>query len=137
LHRYCSIRHTYITEEIKKTISTKEAEISKAITSTDAQLAEVESALGEIRLTDSANNQSQDKQDITNAVKQIEEERAALDCSRELLKELLSKAREDVIARAARESQDRSTRVTFGNKNSGFQAGIINGSISGISFGGK
>ena len=70
-------------------------------------------------------------------VKQIEEEQAALNYLQELLKELLLKAQEDVIVRATRESQDRLTRVIFRNKNSGFQAGIINGSISGISFRGK
>jgi hypothetical protein len=137
LHRYSSIRHTHITEEIRKTILTKEAEISKAITSTDRQLAEVESALGEIHLTGSRHERGQNEEDITNAVKQIEEERAALGSSRKLLEELLSKAREDVIARAASESQIRSTQVTFGNNNSGFQIGISNGPISGISFGGK
>lgn len=134
MHRYSSIRHTHITEEIRKTISTKEAEISDAITSTDTQLAEVEGALRDICLAD---GQGQNEGDITNAVKQIEEERAALGCSRKLLEELLSKTRDDVIARAASESQKRLTRVTFGNHNSGFQAGIVNGPISGISFGGK
>jgi hypothetical protein len=33
--------------------------------------------------------------------------------------------------------QTGSTTVTFGAQNSGFQAGVINGPISGISFGGK
>jgi hypothetical protein len=122
---------------MRKTISTKEAEVSKAIMSTDRQLAEVESTLGEIYLTGSRHERDQNEEDVTNAVKQIEEERAALGSSRKLLEELLSKAQEDVIARAACESQNRSTRVTFGNNNSGFQIGISNGPISGISFGGK
>jgi len=112
-------------------------EISKAITSTNTQLAEVESTLGEIRLTNSTHEQGQNEEDATNAVKQIEEERTALGCLRKLLEELLSKARQDVIARAASEGQKRSTEVTFGSNNSGFQAGIINGPIGGISFGGK
>jgi membrane-bound lytic murein transglycosylase B len=133
LHRHSSIRHTHITEEIRKTISTKEAEISNAITSIDTQLADVEGALRDVSLTD---EQGQNEEDMRNAVKQIEEERAALGCSQKLLEELLSKTRDDVIARAASESQKRSTEVTFGNNNSGFQAGIINGPISGISFGG-
>jgi len=120
LHRYSSIRYTYITEEIRKTISTKEVEISKAITSTNTQLAEVESTLGEICLTDSIYEQGQNEEDVTNAVKQIEEERAALGCSRKLLEELLSKAREDVIARAVNQGQKRLTEVTFGSNNSGF-----------------
>jgi hypothetical protein len=45
--------------------------------------------------------------------------------------------REEVIAKATSESQNRSTQVTFGNQNSGFQIGISYGPISGISFGGK
>lgn len=90
-----------------------------------------------MHLTGSRHERGQNEEDITNAVKQIEEERAALGSSRKLLEELLSKAREDVIARAASENQNRSTEVTFGNNNSGFQIGISNGPISGISFGGK
>ncbi|OCK85163.1 hypothetical protein K432DRAFT_343639 [Lepidopterella palustris CBS 459.81] len=132
---YSSIRHTHITEEIRKTISMKEAEISNAITSTDLQLAEMETALGEIRLTGSAHEEGQNEEDITNAVKQIEEEQVALGGSRTLLEELLSKAREDFIARAASESKKRSTGVTFGNSNSGFQAGVVIGPISGVTFG--
>ncbi|KAF2807031.1 uncharacterized protein BDZ99DRAFT_422403 [Mytilinidion resinicola] len=134
---YSSIRHTHITEEIRKTISTNEAEISKAITLTASQLADVEAALREARLTVPTHDQGQNNEDIISSVKQVEEEQAALSCSRKLLEELLSKAREDVIAKAASESQERLTRVTFGNNNSGFQVGIINGPISGISFGGK
>jgi hypothetical protein len=134
LHRHSFIRHTHITEEIGKTISTREAEISNAITSTDTQLAEVEGALRDICLTD---KQGQNEEDIRNAVKQIKEERATLGYSQKLFEELLLKISDDIIARAANESQQRSTKVIFGNNNSGFQVEIINGPISGISFGGK
>lgn len=135
--RYSSIRHTHITEEIKKTISVKEAEITGAIAATDKQLTEVESTLGELRLTDASQEGVQNVEDKEKALEQIKEEQIALDSSRILLQELLSKAREEVVSRAATESQDRSTKVTFGNQNSGFQIGISNGPISGISFGGK
>ena len=91
-------------------------------------------SLRDICLTD---EQGQTEEDVRNAVKQIEEERAALGCSRKLLEGLLSKIRDNDIARTASERQKRLTDVTFGNSNSGFQAGIINGPISGISFGGK
>jgi len=137
LCRYSSIRHTHITEEIKKTISVKEAEITGAIAATDKQLTEVESTLGELRLTDASQEGVQNVEDKEKALEQIKEEQIALDSSRILLQELLSKAREEVVSRAATESQDRSTKVTFGNQNSGFQIGISNGPISGISFGGK
>ena len=135
--RYSSIRHTHITEEIKKTILVKEAEITGAIAATDKQLTEVESTLGELRLTDASQEGVQNVEDKEKALEQIKEEQIALDSSRILLQELLSKAREEVVSRAATESQDRSTKVTFGNQNSGFQIGISNGPISGISFGGK
>jgi hypothetical protein len=37
-YRYSSVRHTHITEEIKKTISAKQAEVQDAITTADRQL---------------------------------------------------------------------------------------------------
>jgi len=137
LCRYSSIRHTHITEEIKKTISVKEAEITGAIAATDKQLTEVESTLGELRLTDASQEGVQNVEDKEKALEQIKEEQIALDSSRILLQELLSKAREEVVSRAASESQNRLTQVTFGNRNAGVQIGISNGPISGISFGGK
>jgi hypothetical protein len=137
LCRYSSIRHTHITEEIKKTISVKEAEITGAIAATDKQLTEVESTLGELHLTDAGQEGAQNVEDKEKALEQVKEEQIALDSSRILLQELLSKAREEVVSRAATESQNRSTQVTFGNQNAGVQIGISNGPISGISFGGK
>jgi hypothetical protein len=137
LCRYSSIRHTHITEEIKKTISVKEAEITGAIAATDKQLTEVESTLGELHLTDAGQEGAHNVEDKEKALEQIKEEQIALDSSRILLQELLSKAREEVVSRAATESQNRSTQVTFGNQNAGVQIGISNGPISGISFGGK
>jgi cobalamin biosynthesis protein CobT len=138
-YRYSSIRHTHITEEIKKTISMKQTEITGAIAATDKHLADVESTLGELRLAGTGQEgvQNAEDKDKDSALEQIEEERIALDSSRKLLKELLSMTREEVIAKATSESQNRSTQVTFGNQNSGFQIGISNGPISGISFGGK
>ena len=43
----------------------------------------------------------------------------------------------DAVAKAATESQIRSTTVNFGSQNSGFQAGMSFGTISGINFGSK
>jgi hypothetical protein len=68
------MRSANITEQIKKAISTKEAEISKAISSTDMQLAEVETSLEEVRLDDPSEEGIQGAEDVANTVKQIEEE---------------------------------------------------------------
>lgn len=76
------------------------------------------------------------KEGKVEALRQLEEERKAVNASRKLLDELLSKSQEEAVAKAAG-NQSRATTVTFGNQNSGFQAGIINGGISGINFGGK
>jgi len=72
----------------------------------------------------------------TEAMRQLEEEVKGLKASQKLLQELLSKSQDDAIARAAG-NQSSSTTVTFGAQNSGFQAGNINGGVSGITFGGK
>jgi hypothetical protein len=56
--------------------------------------------------------------------------------SQKLLHELLSKSQDDAIVKAVG-NQSSSTTVTFGAQNSGFQAGNINGGVSGINFGGN
>lgn len=84
-------------------------------------------------------SKTEDDDDLTtdtDALRQIEEEHRALRASRKLLDELLDRAQENTLAKAAA-TQDHSTQVTFGNQNSGFQAGVFSGSISGITFGGK
>jgi uncharacterized protein YjaZ len=79
LYRYSSIRHTHVTEEIKKTILAKEAEVTKAITATDKQLTEVESTLGELRLVDAGQEEVQNVEDKDKALEQIKEEQITLD----------------------------------------------------------
>jgi len=51
-YRYSSVRHGHITEEIKKTISTKQAEVKGAITTTDRQLIVLESKVEEMNISD-------------------------------------------------------------------------------------
>ncbi|KFY17841.1 hypothetical protein V492_00350 [Pseudogymnoascus sp. VKM F-4246] len=60
----------------------------------------------------------------------------AVKVSQKLLNKLLSKSQEEAVAKAAGNLSP-STTVTFSGQNSGFQAGSINGGVSGISFGGK
>jgi hypothetical protein len=90
----------------------------------------VETGLGELHLGGAGQEQNQNAEDMANTVKQIEEERSALDSSRKLLGELLSKAKEEAISRAASESQNRSIHVTFGTLTKGIQIRISNGPIN-------
>jgi DNA-binding transcriptional regulator GbsR (MarR family) len=134
LYRYSSIRSTNVTEEIKKAISTKEEEVSRAITSTNRQLAEVETSLRELHLRSASEEESRNAEDMTNTVEQIEEERNALNSSRKLLEELLSRTKEESIVKAVSAIQSRSTHIYFGNQGQGIQIGINNAAISGFHF---
>jgi len=134
---YSSIRHTHITEEIKETILTKQTEITSAIGTTDTQLVEAGKRLEELNAAGDNQVKADSTENRADVLKQIEEELKALSASRKLLGELLLKAQEDAVVKAAKESQTRSTTVTFGTQNSGFQIGMSYGPISGISFGGK
>jgi hypothetical protein len=95
----------------------------------------MESNLGEVYLAESSREQCQVEEDVSNVVQQLKEQQAALGGSCSLLETLLLKVPEGAVAEAVGKNQKQSTKMTFGNNNSGFQAGIIN--ISGLSFGGK
>jgi hypothetical protein len=132
--RYSSLRSANITEQIKKTISTRETEISTALSSTDMQLAAVETSLAEVQLNNASEDQIQDGEDATNTVKQVEEERNALVSSRKLLEELLGRVSEEAVFKAASKMQTNSTHITFGKLERGFQIGTNNATISDIHF---
>jgi peptidoglycan hydrolase CwlO-like protein len=133
-YRYSSVRNSHITEEIKNTISTKQDEVKGAIITTDKQLVVLENKLGELNL--SSDDDDTATEGKAEALRQLEGEREALDAARKLLDELLAKAQEEAVAKVAG-NQAGSTTVTFGDHNSGFQAGNISGGVSGLSFGGK
>ncbi|OBT39272.1 hypothetical protein VE00_10182 [Pseudogymnoascus sp. WSF 3629] len=127
---YISVRHSHITEEIKKTISTTQVEVKSAITTTDKQLVVLESKLEDMDLSDD-DEAAGSGGDKSETLRQLEGELKAVKVSQKLLNELLSKSQEEAVAKAAVPS----TKVTFGNQNSGFQAGTIIGGVSRISFG--
>lgn len=97
----------------------------------------MERNLGEVCIAEAGGDHRQLEEDVRSTVQQLEEERAALGCSRGLLETLLLKAREDAVAEAASRKQKQSITITFGNTNRGFQTGIINGGVSGLTFGGN
>jgi hypothetical protein len=133
-YRYSSVRHSHITEEIKKSISTEQAEVKGAITTADKQLTVLEKKLEELDLSSDGEEAAGPKEGKAEALRQFEEERKAINASRKLLDELLSKSQEEGVAKAAG-NQSSSTTVTFGNQNSGLQVGTINGGVFGITFG--
>jgi type I site-specific restriction endonuclease len=135
-YRYSSVRHSHITEEIKRTISTKQAEVKGAITTADKQLVVLENKLEELNLSSDDDEAAGSREGKTETVRQLEEVLNAVKASQKLLSELLSKSQEEAIAKAAG-NQSPSTTVRFGGQNSGFQAGTINGGVSGTKFGGK
>ncbi|KAL5330959.1 hypothetical protein ACEPPN_000486 [Leptodophora sp. 'Broadleaf-Isolate-01'] len=135
---YSSVRNSHITEEIKKTISTKQDEVKGAITTADKQLIVLESKVEEMNLSDDDEEVVTLAEGKTEALRQLEEEVNGVKASQKLLNELLPKSQEEAVVKAAgSQSQSGSITVTFGDNSSGFNAGIINGGVSGISFGGK
>lgn len=96
----------------------------------------LENKVEEMNLSDDSEEVAIVAEGRTDILRQVKEEFKGVKASQELLSELLSKSQEEAVAKAAG-SQNGSTTVTFGAQNSGFQAGIINGGVSGISFGGK
>ncbi|KAF2259710.1 hypothetical protein CC78DRAFT_524459 [Lojkania enalia] len=127
---YGSVRNSHITDEIKEMISTMQAEVKGAITTADKQLVVLEDNLREMNLSDDDEEAAIPAEGKAEALQQLEEERKALDVSRKLLDELLAKSKENAIAKAALRSQGASTTITFGDYNSGLQAGVIHGAVN-------
>jgi hypothetical protein len=108
------------------------------MTTVDKQLIVLENRVEEMNLSDDDEEVATPAEGKAEALRQLEEELEGVKASQKLLNELLSKSQEDAVAKAAgRQSQSGSITVTFGDNSSGFNAGIINGGVSGISFGGK
>jgi len=102
----------------------------------DKQLIVLDNKVEEMNLSDDDKEVATPAEGKTEALQQLKEELEGVKASQKLLSELLLKSQEEAVAKAAR-SQIGSSAVTFGAQNSGFQAGIINGGVSGTSFGGR
>ena len=100
----------------------------------------LENKVEEMNLSDDDEEMATLAEGKSEALRQLEEELKGVKASQQLLSELLSKSQEDAVAKAAgnhTHSQSGSITVTFGDNSSGFNAGIFNGGISGLSFGRK
>jgi len=118
-------------------MSTKQAELDSAIINTDKQLVVVETQIQELKSSSDQDIPAESGESEIEALRrQLEEELSSVKASLKLLNELLSKSQEEAVAKAAK-NQHPSNTVTFGNQNSGFQAGVLYGGVSGLHFGGK
>jgi hypothetical protein len=116
-------------------ILAKQNAVKAAMVTADTQLIVLGNKVEEMNLSDDDDKEaSAPAEGKTEALRQLAEERKALDATRKLLDELLAKSQEKAVAKAAG-SQSGSTTVTFGDNNSGFQANTINGGVSGLTFG--
>jgi hypothetical protein len=100
-YRYSSVCHSHITEEIKKTISTMQAEVKSAITTADKHLVVVENKLDELNLGRDEEEVAGSKEGTTEALRQLEEELIAVKASQKLLNELPSKSQDEALTKAA------------------------------------
>ncbi|KAH8787457.1 hypothetical protein F5882DRAFT_461701 [Hyaloscypha sp. PMI_1271] len=110
--------------------------MSDQLSNSDRQLVVLENKLEELNLSSDNDDTAGSSEGKTEALRQLEEELKGVKASQKLMNELLSKSQEEVVTKAAGNQSD-SITVTFGAQNSGFQAGNINGGVSGIDFGGK
>jgi cell shape-determining protein MreC len=123
-------------------MSLVQAEAKGAVAATDKQLVVLESRMEELDLSsddDDDDEEAATRKGKAEALQQLEEERKALEASRTLLDELLSKAQEEAVAKASAKVPDSSTTVsnlTFGDQNSGQQIGVAYGGVN-ASFGGR
>jgi predicted unusual protein kinase regulating ubiquinone biosynthesis (AarF/ABC1/UbiB family) len=93
--RYSSVRHTHITEEIKRTITTKQTEVKDAITTANKQLIVLENKLEELNPSTDDEESAEPKEGKAEAFRQFEEEHNELKALLKLLAELLSRSRPD------------------------------------------
>jgi hypothetical protein len=110
-------------------ISTKQTEIASAIEATNKQMVEVNAKLGALQLA--GRDEDETEVDRSSAISQTTAEQIALDISRKLLQELLSRIQ--VTAATALGSRE-APRNVFGNLERGFQVETNYGGISGITF---
>ena len=88
-----SVRSVKMTEEIKNTLLTREAEITHAMTSTNHEIADVATCIEQMGISDHAANSPQRASDTAEVVEVLEAERASLQSAHVVLENLLSETR--------------------------------------------
>lgn len=132
---YGSIRQGRAVESIQGTLQARQQEIVQAVGVTERQLAAMDIHTQPNSENEEMPQHIQSAESTAQAEQRNRDDREALRVSAALLKELSIKSEREELLKAAEREQSRTTTVTFGSNNSGFQTGIINGPVSGITFG--
>ncbi|CAI6099558.1 unnamed protein product [Clonostachys chloroleuca] len=123
---HSSLQQTKVAENLTQMISTKEMEITAAITTAKKQLDEVNTKLEDLHLA--AQDEDEEDLDQASATSQVEFEKFALKKSLELLQELL-KGIQAAAVDARKDQGCVANTSTFGDYNQGVQAGVSNAPI--------
>lgn len=119
-------------------MTTRQSEVQAATAVTDQRVVTLERHLEDLDVSSDEDDNAtgvdaNEVRERTEAKRQLEEELIGVKASQKLLQELLKKAQEDALAKAVG-SHSGPTTVTFGTGNSGFQAGLIHGGVTGLTF---
>ncbi|GAD95439.1 hypothetical protein BC1G_13219 [Paecilomyces variotii No. 5] len=134
---YSSIRHSRITGEVEKAISAKQVETTDPINITNEQRDKAQIRAPLVNLADGIRQANDFEEVRENTIRQFGQEQQTLQASLNILEELFLRSQKDAVFKAMDKNRDNPSRVTFGNSNSGFQIGVSNGNISGITFGAR
>lgn len=117
IYRHSSVRQTGLTEKLKVTIEEQGGEITAAIATINLQMTEVEKRFQDVSIADPTQERD-GAEEKAGLLKQIGEEREALDESRKLFVELLAKTEQRTGVSV--------TNYRVKDKGSGLLAGLIN-----------
>jgi hypothetical protein len=125
-----------MTKDIGAAIAKKEADLTNLSQTTDTRLSCLEKSLEEMKPSniDRETVEEEESEDRLGAIAQLEQESTVLKASQALLPELLARLKSEEMEKIAGR-QVASTHLSFGHNNSGFQVGINQGSISGVTTG--
>ena len=110
-----------------KEISAKEAEVQTALAATNRQMAALNAKVEALQVARQDESVDETPADRASALTQVAAEQAALGASHKLLRELLAATKA-----ASEKGRAGGNVITFGKVEKGFQVGVNNSSISGI-----
>lgn len=127
---HSSLQQSWKAEEISKMLSTKEGEISTAISTTEKQLVEADTRFGQLQLAsaEGGDEDTDDEEDFEFVTSQTTIEKLALQQSLELLKQLSENIR--AITEEKQGKNSTVNNISFGGHNQGVQTGFNHGDIN-------
>ncbi|KAJ5682331.1 hypothetical protein N7462_005496 [Penicillium macrosclerotiorum] len=124
---YNSIQHSEVTSQIKSNLASKRTELVVATRSTESRKEEVNKLLKQLVSVDA--EEEEEEEELNETIKQLRVERKALEASRKILEELLSKLSDSIGPQATAKIEDYSINVSFAGQNSGIQTAVNHGTI--------